>query len=125
MQAAGILSRLGFPNIYNITILYYKISPETGEKDFQACPTPRILDFLLGKFAKDPWHIVVTVEKISLLSLGMSRKNLEKWLEKTWFLKDNMIAQYILQEQENEKEPAKEEKRIFHRRRHRHKVVKN
>lgn len=125
VQAAGLLSSMGFSNIYNITILYYKVSQETGKKDFQGCPTPRILDLFAGKYAKNPWHVAIHVEKISLLSLGMSRRNLEKWLEKTWYLKDGIIAQYMSQEEIEVKETTKEERSFFHRRRQRRNALKD
>lgn len=120
VQAAGFLGSAGFPNIYNITVLYYKIS-EAGKKDFSTCPTPRIIDFIYGTFSKSPWHIAVNVEKLSLLSLGMSRRNLEKWLEKTWIEKDGIISQYMIAEEEEEEEKlkkiAKEHRKLFHRKR--------
>lgn len=125
VQAASLLASLGFPNIYNVTILYYRISPETGKKDFESCSTPTLQDFVMGKFSKDTWHVAVSIEKVSLPSLGMSRRNLEKWLEKTWYTKDSIISNYMAQD--SEVKPAKEEfnvvkephesKRLFHRKR--------
>jgi hypothetical protein len=75
--------------------LYYKVLPETGRKDFTSCQTPRLIDFLFGKYSKSPWHVSVNIEKFSLLSIGISRRNLERWLEKVWFRKDAVITQYI------------------------------
>lgn len=123
VQAAGLLGSIGFPNIYNVTILYYKVSQDTGKKDFQSYAAPKLRDFAFGKLSQDTWHIDVNIEKISLLSLGMSRRNLEKWLEKTWFHKDNIIANKISQECEQDEvlrpevEAVKENRRIFHRKR--------
>jgi len=95
VQAAGLLSTFGVPNLYNITILYCKTQPETGKKDFASCQTPRLIDFLFGKYSKSPWHVSVNIEKFSLFSIGISRRNLERWLEKVWFRKDALITHYI------------------------------
>lgn len=121
VQAASFLSSIGVPNIYNVTILYYKVNLDTGVKDFSVCQTPRLLDFLIGKHSKDTWHISVHIEKFSLVSIGISRRNLEKWLEKVWFGKEKQIKNYIFSQENNiEEEPEKEfnrpSKKLFRRR---------
>lgn len=92
----------------------------TGKKDYQKFIAPRLRDFIFSKLPSEHWLVEVHVEKISLLSLGMSRRNLEKWLEKAWFNKDNIISNKMLLEEMKQQgnvsttdEQPREKKRIF------------
>lgn len=59
--------------------------------------SPRIYDFVFGQLASSPWYVDVYIEKRSLSAIDLSRKNLEKWLEKAWYNKELMIENYVNQ----------------------------
>lgn len=97
VQASTVLGSNGYKNLYDITILYSKRDDETGDKQFVTAPS--ILDFIFGQLASSPWYIDVYIERQSLMAINLDRRNLEKWLEKTWLNKETVIGNYIGQQE--------------------------
>lgn len=95
VQACTVLGNSGYKNVYDITILYSKRDYENGARQF--IMNPSLLDFVIGQLSSDVWYIDVYIERHSLSAINLDRKNLEKWLEKSWFTKEALIDDYIAQ----------------------------
>lgn len=124
VQASTVLGSNGYKNIYDVTILYSKRDDEAGDKQFVTAPS--ILDFIYGKLSASPWYIDVYIERQSLMAINLDRRNIEKWLEKTWLNKEIVIQNYIGQQakveqcdavSEESESKKKSSRKLFKRRR--------